>query len=114
MIGGAMRQVGVLCAAALHALDHHVERVVDDHENARRLAEGVADARGITLDLASVQTNIVNLDVEDAPSFALRAKERGLLVSAMGPRRIRAVTHLDVDRQGIDRAIGILREVAAS
>ena len=114
MIGGAMRQVGVLCAAALHALDHHVDRIVDDHDNARRLAEGIAGVEGISIDLASVQTNIVNLDVADAPAFATRAKERGVLVSAMGPRRIRAVTHLDVSRDAVDRAIGVLREAGAS
>jgi threonine aldolase len=107
-LGGAMRQVGVLCAAALYALDHHLPRLAEDHENARVLADGLAQMPGVTVDFASVQTNIVNADVEDAPAFVERARERGVLLNAMSSKRVRAVTHLDVDRPAIDRAIEAL------
>ncbi|HJL15326.1 MAG TPA: GntG family PLP-dependent aldolase [Sandaracinaceae bacterium LLY-WYZ-13_1] len=113
MLGGAMRQVGVVCAGALHALEHHVERVVEDHGNARTLAEGLAALDGVSVDLEGVQTNIVNFDLDDAPSAARRAGERGVLVSAIGPSRIRAVTHLDVSPGQIEEALGVFREVIA-
>ncbi len=112
MLGGGLRQVGVLCAAALYALDHHLPRVAEDHDNARRLAIGLAVVPGLTIDLDSVQTNIVNIDVEDAAAFVARAREAGVLLNDMAPRRVRAVTHLDVDAAAIDRAIAILSEVA--
>ena len=114
MLGGAMRQVGVLCAAALYALDHHLPRIAIDHDNAHRLATGLAALPGITLDLDSVQTNIVNFDVDDAPAFVARAREAGVLLSAMAPRRVRAVSHLDVDADAIDRAVALLGELAQS
>ncbi|MBI2392955.1 MAG: aminotransferase class I/II-fold pyridoxal phosphate-dependent enzyme [Deltaproteobacteria bacterium] len=99
MLGGGMRQVGVLAAAGLHALLHHRARLADDHAHARAFAEAVARAPGVTVDLASVETNIVNVDVErDAERVVSCARDLGLLVGASGPRRIRAVTHLDVDR----------------
>lgn len=112
MLGGAMRQVGVLCAAALYALDHHLARIAEDHENARRLAIGLAEVEGLSVDLASVQTNIVNIDVDDAPAFVTRARARGVLLNDMAKRRVRAVTHLDVSRAQIDEAIAILGDVA--
>lgn len=112
MLGGAMRQVGVLCAAALYALDHHLPRIAEDHDNARRLAAGLAVLDGIGLDLGAVVTNIVNFDVPDAPAFAARAREAGVLVNAMTPRRIRAVTHLDVDTSAIDRALTLFASAA--
>src|SRR3954469_1134142 len=89
-LGGGMRQVGVLAAAGLHALDHHVERLADDHHNARLLA----DACGV--DPATVDTNIIVVDVPDAPGVVAAARDEGVLVSAVGPRALRAVTHLDV------------------
>lgn len=112
MLGGAMRQVGVLCAAALYALDHHLPRLAEDHENARRLAIGLASVPGLHVDPGAVQTNIVNIDVDDAAAFVARAREKGVLLNDMARRRVRAVTHLDVDAAAIDRAIAILAEVA--
>ncbi|MFK7988053.1 MAG: GntG family PLP-dependent aldolase [Sandaracinaceae bacterium] len=105
MLGGAMRQVGILCAGALHGLEHHRERMVDDHAHARRLAEALAAHPSFEVDLPAVETNIVNFDVADAPRFAERARERDVLVSAISPTRIRAVTHLDVSSDQIDEAV---------
>lgn len=114
MMGGAMRQVGVLCAAALYALDHNLPRLAEDHDNARRLAAGIAAVEGLAVDLASVQTNIVNFQVASAAAFVERAREAGLLLNAMAPHIVRAVVHLDVDRQAIDRAIEIVASIARS
>lgn len=112
MLGGAMRQVGVLCAAALYALDHHLDRLGEDHENARRLASALSEVDGVVVDLAAVQTNIVNLEVADAAQLVARARERGVLVNAMSPRHVRAVTHLEVDASAIERAAAVLSEIA--
>jgi threonine aldolase len=106
-LGGGMRQVGVLAAAGLHALDHHVERLADDHEHARLLA----DACG--LDPSTVGSNIVVVDVPDAPAVVAAAKEEGVLVSAVGPRALRMVTHLDVSRAQTETAASVLRKVLA-
>jgi threonine aldolase len=107
-LGGGMRQVGVLAAAARHALDHHVERLADDHARAGRIAETVADAAPGVVDPGAVQTNIVPLDLTgtavDGPQLAAAAREQGVLVSVVAPRRVRLVTHLDVDDAGADRA----------
>src|SRR4051812_4196551 len=90
--GGALRQAGVVAAAALHALEHHVERLAEDHQRARRLAEGLADLAGVTaLDPALVETNIVILEVGDAPAWREALRGHGVSVGALGPRRIRAV-----------------------
>jgi threonine aldolase len=105
MMGGAMRQSGIVAAAGLYALDHHVERLADDHARAKRLAEGLAALPGVTLDPATVETNIVIFDVPDAPAFAAALAEREVAMSHFGPTRMRAVTHLDVDDAGIDRAL---------
>jgi len=100
MLGGAMRQSGILAAAGLYALDHNLGRLADDHANARLIAERLADLAGIALDLATVQSNIVIFRLReglpDAATIAARAREAGVLVSALGPRTVRAVTHLDV------------------
>jgi len=106
-LGGGMRQVGVLAAAGLHALEHHVERLAEDHENARLLA----DACG--LDPASVDTNIVVVDVPDAPAVVAAAREHDVLVSAVGPRALRLVTHLDVTRPDAEAAAGVLSKLLA-
>ncbi len=106
-LGGGMRQVGVLAAAGLHALDHHVERLAEDHENARLLA----DACG--LDPASVDTNIVVVDVPDAPGVVAAAREHGVLASAVGPRALRLVTHLDVSREDAETAARVLTKLLA-
>lgn len=106
-----MRQVGVLCAAALYALEHHVERVVDDHSQARTLAQGLALLPGVTIDLDTVQTNIVNFEVADARTVVQSLRERQVLVNAIGRTRIRAVTHLDVDASHVEAALDALRDV---
>jgi threonine aldolase len=102
MLGGGMRQAGILAAAGLYALEHNVQRLADDHANARRFAEAIARLPGIAIDLAGVETNIVIWDLLpdvpiDAAEFVARARAAGLLLNAIGARRIRAVTHLDVD-----------------
>ena len=111
MLGGAMRQSGVLAAAALHALDHHVERLADDHANARRLADGLAEIDGVSIDPARVETNIVVCGVDDAYGVCGRLWEEGVQLAPLAPDRLRAVTHLDVDSAGIDRALTVFRQV---
>ena len=104
-LGGGMRQVGVLAAACLYALDHHLPRLGEDHENAQLLAKRLG------VDPASVETNMVVLEDVEAPALAEAAKARGVLVSQVSPTRVRLVTHLDVDRAGIDRAADVLTEL---
>jgi threonine aldolase len=113
MMGGSMRQAGVIAAAGLHALDHHVERLAEDHENATRLAEGLAELPGVELDPASVETNIVIFGVPDPAGFTAAMAERGVELSAAAGGRVRAVTHLDVDRDGIERALRAAGEALA-
>ncbi|MGQ7295585.1 threonine aldolase family protein [Quadrisphaera sp. KR29] len=110
-MGAGMRQTGLLAAAGLHALDHHVERLADDHARARRLAEAAAAARPGCTDPGAVDTNIVVLDVDDARALVLAAAERGVALSALGPRTARLVTHLDVDDEGTDLAAAVLGEL---
>jgi threonine aldolase len=102
MLGGAMRQTGVLAAAGVHALEHHVDRLAEDHANARLLGEALASAPGVELDLAGLETNIVVFHLGEgapgAPAVVERARAQGVLVMAFGPRTVRAVTHLDVSR----------------
>ena len=105
MLGGAMRQAGVIAAAALYALDHHVERLADDHARARRLAEELAGLPGVHLDPATVETNIVIFTVPDARGFCAALEGDGVILGALDDRRVRAVTHLDVDDGGVDRAL---------
>lgn len=104
-LGGGMRQVGILAAAGLYALDHHVERLAEDHEHASLLA----DACG--LDPAVVDTNIVVVDVPDARAVAAAVREHDVLVSAVGPRSLRLVTHLDVSRAEVNTAAAVLAKV---
>ena len=115
MLGGAMRQAGIFAAACHYALDHHLDRLADDHANARRIAETLADSRRIQIDLPATCTNIVVFHLApgapDAASVVTRARERGVLVIVFGPRTVRAVTHLDVSAAECDRAALILREV---
>jgi threonine aldolase len=114
MAGGAMRQVGLFAAAGLYAIEHNMGRLADDHANARLIAEKISASDRIHLDLAGVQTNILvfrlSADAPDAPTVVARARERGLLVFAFGPRIIRAVTHLDVSREQCERAADLLLE----
>jgi threonine aldolase len=111
-LGGGMRQAGVIAAGALHALEHHVERLAEDHARARRLAELVADAAPGVVEPQLVETNVVGIDLAtvalDAPTLAARAAEAGVLVGQVARRRVRAVLHLDVDDAGVDRAGAVL------
>ncbi|MGE5830747.1 MAG: threonine aldolase family protein [Micromonosporaceae bacterium] len=115
-MGGGMRQAGVLAAAGRHALTHHIGRLAGDHARARRLAEALAPF-GV-VDAARVRTNIVILDLTkstlDGPGLAATARAAGVLVSVIGPRTARAVTHLNVDDAGVDRAIEVLTGVLAA
>ncbi|MDE2080732.1 MAG: low-specificity L-threonine aldolase [Burkholderiales bacterium] len=108
MLGGGLRQAGVLAAAALHALDHHVDRLAEDHANARALAEGLAGLPGVTV--APPQTNILFVDLAPAKAAGVvdRLREAGVLCT--GLYRLRFVTHLDVSAADIRRAITVLRE----
>lgn len=107
MAGGTMRQAGVLAAAALYALDHHIDRLADDHARARRLAEGLQGLPGIAVQ--APQTNMIFFDLprERAAAVVATLRERGVL--ATGLYQLRLVTHLDVDDAGVDHAIAVLR-----
>ena len=115
MFGGAMRQSGILAAAGLYALDHNLARLVEDHVDAKILAERLAGLRGVRLDLATVQSNIVIFRMEegapDAATIVARAQETGVLISAFGERTVRAVTHIDVSRDQCRRAADLLAQV---
>lgn len=110
-LGGAMRQSGILAAAGLYALDHHVERLADDHRRARRLAEGLAELPGIEVDPESVETNMVFFSHRSASSVALQSAlaGRGILVSFAHDGRLRAVTHLEIDDDAIEHALVEIR-----
>ncbi|WP_436522106.1 threonine aldolase family protein [Actinoplanes sp. HUAS TT8] len=114
-MGGGMRQAGILAAAGRYALDHHVERLAEDHARARRLAEGLAPL-GV-VDPEKVRTNLVPLDLTkasvDAPELAAEAARRGVMIAAMLPQLARLVVHLDVDDEGIDEAISVLTVLLA-
>jgi threonine aldolase len=107
-MGGGMRQVGVLAAAGLYALDHHVDRLAEDHEHAKLLAEACG------MDPARTETNIVVVDVPDAPAVVTAAKEQGVLVGAVGPTKVRMLTHLDVDRDSVEQAAKVLAQILAT
>lgn len=118
--GGGMRQSGLLAAAALYAMDHHVVRLADDHANAKRLAEALAAIPGVSLEpdqkAHGVESNLVFFDLGaalpfDGAGFCERMAARGVLMLPTAPRRVRAVTHLDVSRDGTDRAIEAARAV---
>ena len=113
MVGGGMRQVGIIAAGALYALRRHRGRLADDHANARRLAEGIADLPGIGIDPATVETNIVIFDVTAMPAADLAARlgENGVALLDIEPQRLRAVTSLMVDADDIDRAVRAFRDV---
>jgi threonine aldolase len=112
MMGGALRQAGIVAAGCLWALDHHVDRLIDDHANARILAEGLAELPGITLDPDTVETNIVVFRLADAPGFGRRLEtEHGVRMGALGPDLVRAVTHHDVHTADVHRAVGAVATV---
>ena len=115
--GGAMRQSGIIAAACDYALDHHVDRLAEDHANARRLAEGIAATAGLHIDPATVETNLVYFDVVaphiDPVRLCERLLEHGVRMGPMGPHTVRAVTHLDVSATDIDATLAVLRAVLA-
>ena len=108
VLGGGMRQVGILAAAGIYALDHHVERLAEDHERARLIGEAV----GVV-----PETNIVPIDLSDTaydgPALSAAAGEEGLLVSVVGPRKVRLVTHLDIDDDAAKRAAEVMAKLLA-
>lgn len=112
--GGGMRQAGILAAAGIYALEHNVERLAEDHLNAKRLAKGIAEIDGLDINVNAVETNILFFHVRKAdlsvPMLLDRLKAEGVLMGGTGPHTIRAVTHLDVSKDGIDRAVGVLRK----
>lgn len=111
--GGGMRQAGIIAAGAIFALDHQRARLAEDHENARRLAEGIANMAGLEIDLSTVETNIVIFRTgnRSAPETAQKFLSEGLYVMATAKDTIRAVTHIDVTREDIDRALDIVARV---
>jgi threonine aldolase len=115
LFGGAMRQAGIIAAAGVYALEHHVARLAEDHEHAKMLAQALAELPTVRLNPAQVETNIVIFDVGAAGSPAqeivARLENAGVRVSMMGRSKLRAVTHLDVTRQDIQRAIEVFRRV---
>ncbi len=114
--GGGMRQAGIIAAGALYAVENHIQRLEEDHRNAKRLAEAVSELPPFSVSLESVQTNIVILRVDEktitSKAAESRLKEAGILTLALGPGMLRAVTHLDVTAEGIDHAIHAFREIA--
>jgi threonine aldolase len=116
MLGGAMRQAGIVAAAGSYALEHNVDRLADDHAHARLIGERLADGGGAIVDLDRLETNILVFSLPgegpDAASVVERAQARGVLVLAFGPRTVRAVTHLDVDRAQCEQAGDVLAAAA--
>jgi len=113
-MGGAMRQAGIIAAGGVYALRHHVKRLAEDHANAKRLADGLAALPGVRVDPRTIETNIVFFDLTGsltAPAAVERMLARGVRMGALGARTIRAVTHLDVSADGIERALAVARDV---
>ena len=114
--GGAMRQAGIIAAAGIYALQHNVQRLAEDHANARRLAQGLRNLPGITVDAETVETNIVFFDIAgtgmDAETFCAHLNQRGVILGGAGSR-IRALTHLDVSQGDVDRALDTIRDLVA-
>ena len=118
VFGGALRQAGFAAAACLYALDHHIERLSVDQENARLFAEKIAGIPGVIVDPASIETNLVFFEIDPAYATGTQVSralaERSVRINALAPQRLRACTHLDVDREGVLRAAAVLREVLSS
>jgi threonine aldolase len=113
LFGGGMRQAGIIAAGALHALENHRARLAEDHANARRMAKALSEVAGIELDLSLLQTNLLWFRVTgmSAAAFCARLKEAGVLMLALGPDTVRAVTHLNVDAQAVDEAVDIIKRL---
>lgn len=118
LFGGALRQAGIVAAAALYALDHHVERLAEDHANARTLAEALAEIDGLHIDPADVETNLVFFEIDPhlgtAAQLSAALLGRGVRINPSGPHRLRACTHLDVTRDDILTAADALRDCMAA
>ena len=118
LLGGALRQAGIVAAAADYALDHNIERLADDHANARQLATMIAKIRGLRIDVDAVETNLVFFDVDPALGYASQLanalETRGVLIHDSGPQRMRACTHLDVRREDLPEVGRILAECVES
>lgn len=118
LFGGAMRQAGIIAAAGVYALAHHVARLAEDHAHAQMLAQALAELPGVNLNPADVETNIVIFDTRAtgraAPDIAAHLEQEGLRLSVVGRTKLRAVTHLDVSRQDVQAAIAVLRRVLSS
>lgn len=116
VLGGGMRQAGVIAAAGLVALDTMVNRLADDHRNARFLAEGCMKIDGLNVDLVRVQTNMVVLNVTgliaDETAFCSKLKEKGILAGSVGKGKVRLVTHQGIERADVEKALDIIRDVA--
>lgn len=116
--GGGMRQVGILAAAGLYALENNISRLSQDHARAQRLAQACHASAPTTIDPVTVETNIVGLNLsgltKDAPTVARECKDQGVMVSALGPRYVRLVTHLDVNDSDIDQACDVLSRVLSA
>ena len=117
-LGGAMRQAGIIAAGALYALEHNIERLAEDHANARILAQAVRTTAGLKLDPDAVDTNIVIFEVDPelgtAAAFCARLRDEGVWMHAIAPQRIRAVTHLDASREQVEHAAHVLQETTAA
>jgi threonine aldolase len=112
LVGGGMRQIGVLAAAGIVALESMIDRLSEDHKNARLLADGLAEMPGITFDPSMVKTNIVIFEVEGgAPPFLAALAEKGVLALPVGPDRVRMITHNDVSRSDVEQGLEIIRDV---
>ena len=115
MLGGGMRQVGVLAAAGMLALEDSPKLLAEDHANAKRLAEGLAELRGVKLDPERVQTNIAIFDIAatgmTTAQMAAELKARGVLANGINAREMRMVTHYDVSREDIEQTIKITKEI---
>jgi len=118
MFGGGMRQAGIIAAGALYALEHNVDRLAEDHAHAARLAAGIEGLAGVAVDREAVETNIVYFDVDlrigQARDLCAALHAEGVWMLPIAPQRVRAVTHLGVSREGIDRAIEVLGRVLAA
>jgi len=118
MFGGGMRQVGIIAAAGIYAIENNFNRLIEDHRNAKTLAEGLSKIPKISVDLESVHTNIVVIDIKESGIQVGEAldklKEKGVLAVPFGRTQIRCVTHLDVNRDDIDQALNAFKQVFES
>ena len=117
LLGGALRQAGIVAAAAIYALEHHVDRLRDDHDNAKAFARAIAEIDGVRIDVDAVETNLVFFEIDSALGYAsqlsAKLRSKGVLMGATGPYRLRACTHLDVTREQVLTAAAAIRDSIA-